>query len=74
MDVKFYRTHYSKVLSDSSLLNQYYQNFDGMDNFGHDGVSSNLNLVNWTMDVSAANMLDVNDWFKGRNENWSSRY
>jgi len=57
-----------KVLSDSSLVNQYYQNFDGMDNYGHDGVSSNLNLVNWTMDVSAANMVDVNDWFKIRNE------
>ena len=57
-----------KVLSDSSLVNQYYQNFDGMDNLGHDGVSSNLNLVNWTMDVSAANMVDVNDWFKIRNE------
>jgi hypothetical protein len=57
-----------KVLSDSSLVNQYYQNFDGMDNLGHDGVSSNLNLVDWTMDVSGANMVDVNDWFKIRNE------
>ena len=57
-----------KVLSDSSIVNQYYQNFDGMDNLGYDGVSSNLNLVNWTMDVSAANMVDVNDWFKIRNE------
>lgn len=57
-----------KVLSDSSLVNQYYQNFDGMDNLGYDGASSNLNLVDWTMDVSGANMVDVNDWFKIRNE------
>ena len=65
---RFYRTSIQKVLSDSSIVNQYYQNFDGMNNLGHDGVSSNLNLVNWTMDVSAANMIDVNDWFKIRNE------
>ena len=57
-----------KVLSDSSIVSTYNENFSGMYNKGHTGISSDVSSVDWSMDISNTSMIDANDWFKVRNQ------
>ena len=57
-----------KVLSDSSIVSTYNENFSGMYNKGYTGISSDVSSVDWSMDISNTSMIDANDWFKVRNQ------
>ena len=57
-----------KVLSDSSIVSTYNENFSGMYDKGYTGISSDVTLVDWSMDISNTSMIDANDWFKVRNQ------